>query len=210
MIRRSTSYGPPLPPGVLDDDGAERGIVFVFIGAHLDRQFEFVKSQWLNDGSFIVLDQEKDLLAGDNDGTGTFTIPRRPIRRRLQRRRALCASRVAASTASCRASVRCDGWRSLAPELKAGPASLANRGFHRPVAQFLLCHLTVQVCLVALPGGRHDPIRPPRGPWTRCAIHSGCRHSSGGAVGWLATTRGRPDETSLADLPEHISVGVVR
>jgi len=65
MIRRSTSYGPPLPPGVLDDDGAERGIVFVFIGAHLDRQFEFVKSQWLN------------------DGTGTFTIPRRPIRRRL-------------------------------------------------------------------------------------------------------------------------------
>jgi Dyp-type peroxidase family len=83
MIRRSTSYGPPLPPGALDDDGAERGIVFVFIGAHLDRQFEFVKSQWLNDGSFTILDQEKDLLAGDNDGTGSFTIPKRPIRRRL-------------------------------------------------------------------------------------------------------------------------------
>lgn len=83
MIRRGTSYGPPLPPGVLDDDGADRGIVFVFIGAHLDRQFEFVKSQWLNDGSFTGLDQEKDPLVGDHDGTGSFTIPRRPIRRRL-------------------------------------------------------------------------------------------------------------------------------
>jgi Dyp-type peroxidase family len=84
MIRRGTSYGPPLPAGVMDDDGAERGIVFLFIGAHLDRQFEFVKSQWLNDGNFIGLDQEKDLLAGDNDGTGSFTIPRRPIRRHLE------------------------------------------------------------------------------------------------------------------------------
>ena len=83
MIRRGTSYGPPLPAGVLDDDGGDRGIVFVFIGAHLDRQFEFVKSQWLNDGNFTGLDHEKDLLVGDNDGTGTFTIPQRPIRRRL-------------------------------------------------------------------------------------------------------------------------------
>jgi Dyp-type peroxidase family len=83
MIRRGTNYGPPLPPGVLEDDGADRGIVFVFIGAHLDRQFEFVKSQWLNDGNFTGLDQEKDLLTGDNDGTGSFTIPLRPIRRRL-------------------------------------------------------------------------------------------------------------------------------
>jgi Dyp-type peroxidase family len=83
MIRRGTTYGPPLPAGVLDDDGAERGIVFVFIGAHLDRQFEFVKSQWLNDGNFTGLDEEKDLLTGDNDGTGSFTIPQRPFRRRL-------------------------------------------------------------------------------------------------------------------------------
>ncbi|MGK4580344.1 Dyp-type peroxidase [Kitasatospora sp. HPMI-4] len=83
MIRRGTNYGPPLPQGVLTDDGADRGIVFVFIGTHLDRQFEFVKSQWLNDGNFAGLDQEKDLLTGDNDGTGIFTIPQRPVRRRL-------------------------------------------------------------------------------------------------------------------------------
>jgi hypothetical protein len=57
--------------------------VFVFLGAHLDRQFEFVKTQWLNEGNFTGLGQEKDLLVSDNDGSGTFTIPRQPIRRRL-------------------------------------------------------------------------------------------------------------------------------
>jgi Dyp-type peroxidase family len=84
MIRRGTSYGPPLPDGVLEDDGADRGIVFVFAGAHLKRQFEFVKTQWLNDGIFIGVPAEKDPLVGPNDGSGMFTIPQRPIRRRLQ------------------------------------------------------------------------------------------------------------------------------
>ena len=60
MIRRGTSYGPPLPDGVLDDDGADRGIIFVFAGAHLHRQFEFVKTQWINDGIFIGASAEKD------------------------------------------------------------------------------------------------------------------------------------------------------
>ena len=58
MIRRGTSYGPPLPDGVLEDDGADRGIVFVFAGSHIERQFEFVKTQWLNDGIFIGAPQE--------------------------------------------------------------------------------------------------------------------------------------------------------
>jgi Dyp-type peroxidase family len=84
MIRRGTSYGPMLPDGVLEDDGVDRGIVFVFVGAHLRRQFEFVKTQWINDGIFIGAPAEKDPLAGPNDGTDTFTIAQRPIRRRLQ------------------------------------------------------------------------------------------------------------------------------
>ncbi len=83
MIRRGTSYGPILRDGILDDDGADRGIVFVFAGAHLNRQFEFVKTQWLNDGIFIGAPAEKDPLAGSNDSSGMFTIPQRPIRRRL-------------------------------------------------------------------------------------------------------------------------------
>jgi Dyp-type peroxidase family len=93
MIRRGTSYGPPLPEGVLEDDGADRGIVFVFAGAHLGRQFEFVKSQWVNEGTFIGASSEQDPLIGPSDGTGMFTIPNRPIRRRLQRLPAFVVNR---------------------------------------------------------------------------------------------------------------------
>ena len=84
MIRRGTNYGPMLPEGVLEDDGEDRGIIFVFAGAHLKRQFEFVKTQWLNDGIFIGAPTEKDPLVGPNEGSSSFTIPQRPIRRRLQ------------------------------------------------------------------------------------------------------------------------------
>ena len=84
MIRRGTSYGPMLPEHILEDDGLDRGIIFVFVGAHLKRQFEFVKTQWINDGIFLGAPAEKDPLAGPNDGAGTFTIPQRPIRQRLR------------------------------------------------------------------------------------------------------------------------------
>jgi Dyp-type peroxidase family len=83
MIRRGTAYGPPLPPGVLEDDGADRGLMFAFVGAHLGRQFEFVQSQWINDGVFFGAGDDKDPIVGSNDGEA-FTIPRRPVRRRLQ------------------------------------------------------------------------------------------------------------------------------
>ena len=83
MIRRGTNYGSSLPPGVLEDDGADRGLMFAFVGARLDRQFEFVQRQWINDGKFIGAPTERDPLIGVQDG-GEFTIPRRPIRRRLQ------------------------------------------------------------------------------------------------------------------------------
>jgi Dyp-type peroxidase family len=84
MIRRGTSYGPMLPDGVTEDDGVDRGIVFVFAGAHLKRQFEFVKTQWLNDGIFIGAPLESDPLVGPHREAGSFTIPQRPIRRKLQ------------------------------------------------------------------------------------------------------------------------------
>jgi Dyp-type peroxidase family len=83
IIRRSTTYGPPLPEGVLEDDGADRGIVFVAVGAHLKRQFEFVQTQWLNEGTFRGAPDEKDPIVGPNDGAGIFMIPRRPVRRRI-------------------------------------------------------------------------------------------------------------------------------
>jgi len=84
MIRRGTTYGPPLPAGELEDDGADRGLMFAFVGAHLARQFEFVQMQWVNDGRFIGAPSEKDPLVGSNDGGGQLTIPQQPIRRRMQ------------------------------------------------------------------------------------------------------------------------------
>ena len=83
MIRRGTNYGPPLPPGVLEDDGADRGLLFAFVGAHLDRQFEFVQREWANDGRFIGAPSEKDPLVSEIDGR-EFTIPKQPIRRHLK------------------------------------------------------------------------------------------------------------------------------
>ncbi|RCG30567.1 Dyp-type peroxidase [Sphaerisporangium album] len=84
MIRRGTAYGPPLPEGALEDDGAERGLMFAFVGAHLGRQFEFVQSEWMNDGLFFGAGDARDPIVGSGDGPGDFTIPQRPLRRRLR------------------------------------------------------------------------------------------------------------------------------
>ena len=82
MIRRGTAYGPTLPEGITVDDGADRGLMFAFVGAHIGRQFEFVQSQWINDGVFFGAGNDKDPIAGSNEVN--FTLPRRPVRRRLQ------------------------------------------------------------------------------------------------------------------------------
>jgi len=84
MIRRGTAYGPLLPEGVLEDDGADRGLMFAFVGAHIGRQFEFVQSQWVNDGVFFGAGDDTDPVMGSNGHGGSFTIPRKPMRRRLQ------------------------------------------------------------------------------------------------------------------------------
>ncbi|MFI9028038.1 Dyp-type peroxidase [Streptomyces sp. NPDC053560] len=84
FLRRGTPYGPELPEGQLDDDGAERGVVFLFMGTDLVRQFEFVKSQWTHDGNFAGLETEQDPLTGNRDGTASFTVPLHPRPRRRQ------------------------------------------------------------------------------------------------------------------------------
>src|SRR4051812_336091 len=83
MIRRGGTYGPPLPEGA-PDDGVERGIA-AFIGcASLIRQFEFAMNVWVNDPKFKDLGNERDPLIGSHDGTFDMTIPKRPIRKRIQ------------------------------------------------------------------------------------------------------------------------------
>ncbi|HKE58241.1 MAG TPA: Dyp-type peroxidase [Pyrinomonadaceae bacterium] len=84
MIRRGTAYGPLLPEGVLEDDGADRGLIFAFVGAYLGRQFEFVQSEWVNDGIFIGAGKDKDPVIGSIGEGRDFSIPRKPLRKRLQ------------------------------------------------------------------------------------------------------------------------------
>src|SRR5262249_9806454 len=93
FMRRGTNYGPPLPEGALEDDGAQRGGVFLLIGAHIKRQFEFVQSQWITDGDFIRHGTEQDPILGNSQGDGIFTIPKRPLRRSLHGLRQFIAGR---------------------------------------------------------------------------------------------------------------------
>jgi deferrochelatase/peroxidase EfeB len=73
IIRR----GRKLDGGAPADTGAEKreqGIVFIALNADIRRQFEFLQQAWINDPAFMGLHREKDAIAGDNDGTGVFTI----------------------------------------------------------------------------------------------------------------------------------------
>ena len=83
LIRHGTTYGPPLPEGVLEDDGQPRGIFFIFMSATAPETFEFLKKEWIQDGNFLGLGKECDPVAAHHDGRGSFTIPMRPIRRRI-------------------------------------------------------------------------------------------------------------------------------
>jgi Dyp-type peroxidase family len=74
MIRRGMPYGDPLPDGVMDDDKADRGLVFVTFQASISRQFEAVQIQWLNDGNIFGLGHDTDFLLGDANGEGKMTI----------------------------------------------------------------------------------------------------------------------------------------
>lgn len=82
MIRRGATYGAPLPIDAADD-GVERGIAAFVICASLVRQFEFAQNVWANDRNFHELGNEHDPIIGHQDGTLEFTIPKRPIRKKI-------------------------------------------------------------------------------------------------------------------------------
>jgi Dyp-type peroxidase family len=82
MIRRGGTYGPHLPDDA-PEDNVERGIAS-FIGcASLVRQFEFAMNVWANDPRFHELGNERDPIIGTQDGTFDFTIPKRPIKKKI-------------------------------------------------------------------------------------------------------------------------------
>jgi Dyp-type peroxidase family len=63
LLRRGMPYGPPRADGA-EDDGVDRGLVFVSFQASIERQFEIVQGRWLNDGDAFGLARTADPLAG--------------------------------------------------------------------------------------------------------------------------------------------------
>lgn len=74
MIRRGMPYGELLPADVVEDDGRQRGLVFVCFVASISRQFEGVQVQWLNDGNIFHLGHDRDFMLGDATGKGKMTV----------------------------------------------------------------------------------------------------------------------------------------
>jgi Dyp-type peroxidase family len=78
LIRRGITYGDPLPEGA-EDDGADRGVIFMTLQASLARQFEFVQAQWANTGNPFRLGDDEDPIIGTHAGSpAKMTIPGRP------------------------------------------------------------------------------------------------------------------------------------
>jgi deferrochelatase/peroxidase EfeB len=70
IIRRGMPYGPPLPSGIHEDDGCDRGLIFVCFNASISRQFEVV-NRWLCDGDPFGVGRESDALSAHKSGLMT-------------------------------------------------------------------------------------------------------------------------------------------
>ena len=89
LLRRGRKYGPPadleaLRSGTAVADGVDRGLHFICVNANIARQFEFVQRAWVGSPKFAALYDDADPLIGRHHPQGgTFTIPERPVRRRV-------------------------------------------------------------------------------------------------------------------------------
>ena len=79
LLRRGLTYGHELPPNA-PDDGADRGLVGLFLNASIERQFEFVQRKWLNWGQFDGLSNDPDPITGPGGGDFTWQRPTGPRR----------------------------------------------------------------------------------------------------------------------------------
>ena len=85
IIRRSTTYGAPYEPDAVSpqDDETARGLYFIFISAKAMATMEFLQQEWINNGNFMSLDEERDPNVGLQEDGARFTIPQEPVRRRI-------------------------------------------------------------------------------------------------------------------------------
>ncbi len=78
IIRRGMGFGPPLADDTTVDDGSERGLMFIAYQAEIERQFEFIQSQWLGDGNALRLGDDRDPLVAGMESRGEMVVQGRP------------------------------------------------------------------------------------------------------------------------------------
>lgn len=69
LLRRGLPYG---KSDAHSGDDGDHGLIFMAVGASIERQFEFVQQQWMNYGNDFKIANEKDPLIGNHgtDGDG--------------------------------------------------------------------------------------------------------------------------------------------
>ena len=60
-----------------------RGAYFLFISAKAMATIEFLQQEWINEGDFIGVSNERDPIIGLQGDGATFTIPKEPVRHRV-------------------------------------------------------------------------------------------------------------------------------
>jgi deferrochelatase/peroxidase EfeB len=85
IIRRSTTFGAPYDPNAISEqeDEVPRGLFFIFLSARAMATLEFLQQEWINDGNFMSLGEDRDPTIGLQEEGATFTIPKEPVRRRV-------------------------------------------------------------------------------------------------------------------------------
>ena len=57
---------------------------FIFLSAKAMATMEFLQQEWINNGNFMDLGDERDPNVGLQEDGATFTIPQHPVRRRIR------------------------------------------------------------------------------------------------------------------------------
>jgi Dyp-type peroxidase family len=74
IMRRGLPYGTYTQPDRPANDADEHGVIFIVLNASIFRQFEFVQQQWIQYGNDSHQGTDRDLLVGNNDGSGRYMI----------------------------------------------------------------------------------------------------------------------------------------
>ena len=75
LIRRGIPYGEYLPDNADRADGASRGIMFQVFNASIERQFEFVQREWINNGDVFRQGDDTDPITGSRYHDGRTVVP---------------------------------------------------------------------------------------------------------------------------------------